>query len=499
MNTILHALAERAEKTPDALAFTGFSQHSQCHESIRYHTLWERVNEVAEQLLRLSPQCVALRAENCLDWVIVDLAAMLARIPVVPVPMFFSQAQATHTLEQSGADLLLGEWHHWRPELLGQIEGLPLWRNRQVHGAHRLPGSSKITFTSGSTGQPKGVCLSDGQLANVSMALADAVSREVRGGQHLVVLPLSTLLENITGVYVPILLGATAVVAMGEDVGLSGSSRFNANQFALALHQYQPGSLVLTPALFMALVHLVTLNPMLARSLKFVAVGGARVAPALLKRAHTLGIPAYEGYGLSECASVVSLNTPAAHQPGTSGRVLPHVDVKIAADGEVLVRGNVALGYLGEAFTQPWLATGDLGQLDADGFLTITGRKKNQIITAYGRNVSPEWLESEAQVLPVLQNMVVVGEGQSSLTAVVDGNQPEIVVQSLRQLNQRLPDYARIGEVVTVQGLKLQPGLYTSNGRPIRPNIEHWLGQQPADAHHRMTIETDLSCQDTEL
>lgn len=491
MNTILQALAQRAETTPDAIAFQGYSERTQQIESISYLTLWVRVKEAAALLTQLETRCIALRAENSLGWVITDLAAMQARIPVVPVPMFFSETQIVHTLERSGADVLIGEWHSLQPELLGQLEGLPLWRNSHAHGAHWLPDSSKITFTSGSTGQPKGVCLSDEQLAQVSGALADAIATETRCETHLILLPLSTLLENITGVYVPMLLGATSVVVPGENVGLSGSSQFNPNQFAVALSQYQPSSLVLTPALLMALIHIVTLNPTLARSLKFVAVGGARVTPALLNKARALGIPAFEGYGLSECASVVSLNTPSAHKPGTSGRVLPHVEVKIADDGEVLVRGNVALGYIGEAFTQTWLATGDLGHLDAQGFLTINGRKKNQIITAFGRNVSPEWLESEAQVLPALHSMVVVGEGQSTLTAVVDSNQPEIVAVSLRKLNAALPDYARIGKVVTLAGLKQQPGLYTANGRPVRAQFEHWLAQLPVGGQH--TITTNLN------
>ncbi|WP_422398856.1 hypothetical protein [Vibrio fluvialis] len=103
-------------------------------------------------------------------------------------------------------------------------------------------------------------------------------------------------------------------------------------------------------------------------------------------------------------------------------------------------------------------------------------------------------MESEAQLLPALQSMVVVGEGQSSLTAVVDGNQPEIVVQSIHKLNNTLPDYARIGKVVTVAGLKQQPGLFTSNGRPVRQQFENWLATLSESDNKIVTTQLQQSC-----
>lgn len=103
---------------------------------------------------------------------------------------------------------------------------------------------------------------------------------------------------------------------------------------------------------------------------------GARVAAELIHSARALGIPAYEGYGLSECASVVSMNTPQHDQPGSCGKPLSHLQIQLAEDGELWVRGNSALGYIGEPLTDEWLATGDLATLDEQGFLCIVGRKK---------------------------------------------------------------------------------------------------------------------------
>ncbi|OXE29674.1 long-chain fatty acid--CoA ligase, partial [Vibrio parahaemolyticus] len=109
---------------------------------------------------------------------------------------------------------------------------------------------------------------------------------------------------NITGVYVPLMLGVTSSILPGEQTGLLGSSQFEPRLFAQALATIKPESLVLTPALLLALIHIAKQQPSLVGSLKFVAVGGARVSSQLINTAHALNIPAFEGYGLSECGSV---------------------------------------------------------------------------------------------------------------------------------------------------------------------------------------------------
>lgn len=468
MNAMLKALIHHATYCGDKIAF------SDEQSDISYQQLLFRVRDVARRLVYLDPHCVALRANNGIDWVVTDLAAMWAGIPIVPVPMFFSEQQTRHLLSESGADVLIGEWHQWHPLFLGQIDSLQVWRLQQPSEQKLLRHTSKVTFTSGSTGKPKGVCLSSQQLVSISTTLAETIAKNVRCDKHLVLLPLSTLLENIAGVYVPILLGATSVVLSGKSVGLTGSSQFDAVQFSLALSQYLPNTMILTPALLLALIEAVQVAPKIAKNLKFVAVGGARVSPSLLEQAHRLGIPAYEGYGLSENASVVSLNTPSKYKSGTSGKPLPHLNVKVSEDGEILVSGNTALGYVNQPFESHWLATGDLGYIDDEGFLVISGRKKNQIISAYGRNISPEWLESEAQAFRELSAMVIVGEGQHTLTAIVESGDIKQVAASLRQFNAAFPDYARIGRVIIAPALRSVPGFYTSNGRPIRLQFEHW-------------------------
>ncbi|WP_421159986.1 AMP-binding protein, partial [Aeromonas dhakensis] len=204
------------------------------------------------------------------------------------------------------------------------------------------------------------------------------------------------------------------------------------------------------------------------------------VSPELISRARKLGLPVYEGYGLSECGSVVALNGPDGHSLGSVGQPLPHCRVSIAADGEILVEGAAMLGYLGSDEAVPALvATGDLGHLDAEGYLHITGRKKNVQITAFGRNFSPEWVEAEAQLCPAIARIVIFGDGQPANVALI---QPQpgtdaLLAQQIEQLNQRLPDYARIHHWLPV-ALDQHPELLTANGRPRRERIYHHFSRQ---------------------
>lgn len=467
MNRIITALQQHALHQPQKLAFVGHDAQ-QKPASLNYSQLLDEVKQTAQQLQQWQVKCIALRAENSLDWVVMDLAAMWSHIVMVPVPTFFTHEQVAHLLKAAEVDLCVGDW----PELgepIAPLGRFSAWQYQSDKSGRVLPDTQKITFTSGSTGTPKGVCLSEQNLERVSVAIAEQMNAQVE--LHLVMLPLSTLLENITGIYVPLLLGVTSTVLFGEQVGLSGSSQFSPVCFAQALSQYSPSSLVLTPALLIALIHVVKQAPILAQSLQWVAVGGASVAAELIHSARALGIPAYEGYGLSECASVVSMNTPQHDQPGSCGKPLNHLQIKLADDGELWVRGNRALGYIGEPFSDDWLATGDLATLDAEGFLSIVGRKKNLIITPFGRNIAPEWIESHAQVWMPECRVVVVGDDEAGLTAVIDRPLPELE-QRVRKLNCSLPDYAQIQHLLLVSQPNVWQTWLTANGRPKRALIE---------------------------
>ena len=164
-------------------------------------------------------------------------------------------------------------------------------------------------------------------------------------------------------------------------------------------------------------------------------------------------------------------------RPGSVGRPLPHARVSVR-DGELFVDGPHCLGYLGgdAPLVDGAIATGDLGHIDADGFVHVTGRRKHVFITAFGRNVSPEWVESELLQHTAFAQAVVHGEARPFNVAIVWPRDPALDDAALRRaldaVNRDLPDYARIGDVVRADApFSVADGLLTANGRPRRDAI----------------------------
>jgi len=160
------------------------------------------------------------------------------------------------------------------------------------------------------------------------------------------------------------------------------------------------------------------------------SAGGAPLAPELAEFFWSVGVTIHQGYGLTETSPVVTANTPAANKIGTVGRPIPNVQVKIAEDGEILVKGpNVMQGYYHkpeatrEVFTSDgWFRTGDIGRLDADGYLIITDRKKELLKTAAGKFVAPAPIENTLKTSPYITNAIVVGDTRKFVSVLIVPN-----------------------------------------------------------------------------
>ncbi|MBI5461841.1 MAG: AMP-binding protein [Gammaproteobacteria bacterium] len=475
MRDILARIAAQARQRPTAPALTD----GRC--TLDYATLWQRVETLAA---KLDGERIAYLLANGCAWALIDLAVQSRGATGIPIPTFFSDTQIAHLLADAAPDLILTD----QPARIGALVQDAASVHRCVAGREIFayvrsramdkslpPHTAKLTYTSGTTGQPKGVCLSGAAIERVTLSLRDAVQARDED-RTLSLLPLSTLLENIGGLYAPLASGGLACIPDLASCGMQGSSGVQPERLIEALHRYAPSSIILVPQLLKVLVEARAAGVVLPASLRFIAVGGAPTSPALIERARAFGLPVYEGYGLSESASVVSLNRPGDERHGSVGRPLPQVRVRIAADGEIEVAGNLFSGYLGvTTITETYWPTGDLGYLDADGYLFITGRKKTAFATAYGRNVAPEWVESELTGSGAILQAAVFGEGRPFSVGVIVPHpraSQEQLSRAIEATNERLPDYARV-HAWTLGHEPFSPrnGLANATGAVNRPAI----------------------------
>lgn len=333
--------------------------------------------------------------------------------------------------------------------------------------AVRRDDEASIIYTSGTTGDPKGVVLThDNFLSNVKTAAA--IMEFNCEDRVLSFLPLSHVLERMV-MFAYLYVGAT--IAFAESV----------EAVAQNLVEVRPTIMVSVPRVFEKIyarvMDQVLASPPLRRRIFFWAVGtgkkhsaavlaGRKTTPGLKLRLavarklvfskilaktggrirffvsggaplskdigeffHAIGLIIYEGYGLTETSPVLAVNTPGHIKFGTVGRPIPGVEINIAPDGEILARGpNIMKGYYKkeaetrEVFEGGWFHTGDIGHLDKDGFLVITDRKKDLIVTSGGKNVAPQPIENLLKTIPYISNVVVIGDRRKFVSALVVPN-----------------------------------------------------------------------------
>lgn len=327
---------------------------------------------------------------------------------------------------------------------------------------------ASLVYTSGTTGPPKGVMLSHN---NFLSNIAASAPLFAIGEQDtcLSFLPLSHVFERMAGYYLMLHQGATIAYAESiesvphnlaevQPTVVISVPRLYEKMYARVMERAINGpwlrkqiffwalgvgrqqaqrmlageaagaGLKLALAIARALVFS-KLQAHMGGRLGFFVSGGAPLGREIAEFFLAAGIPIYEGYGLTETSPVIAANCPAAIRLGTVGRPIPGTQVRIAADGEILVRGpGVFRGYWNnpvateEAFAEGWFKTGDIGVLDAEGFLAITDRKKDLIVTAGGKNIAPQNLENLFKTDKYLSNAMVYGDRKPYLTALLVPN-----------------------------------------------------------------------------
>ncbi len=356
--------------------------------------------------------------------------------------------------------------------------------------ASRPGDTAVLVYTSGTTGRPKGAMIShENIVCSASTVLGVLPTRE--GDEQLCFLPLCHVLERLISVFVPI--AAKTVVNFAESVETAfdnlrevSPASFTAVpriwekihsrvtvmageatptgrwawRRALACGMERAGYRLegrpvpaLLEARFRLWDRLVLANLRRMTGLdgaRYIATGAAPISPELVKWYWAIGLVMLEGYGQTESTGVLSVNQPGRNRLGSIGPAVPGVEMKIGTDGEILARGpTVFKGYwkapalTAETVCDGWLHTGDVGRLDDDGFFWITGRIKDIIITAGGKNVSPAAIENRLKFSPHVSDAMVVGDRRRYLTALIVIN-PESVERFAQENRVPFSDFASL-------------------------------------------------------
>lgn len=433
MKQVFDALKHHAKSRHSDIAF----EDDNCR--ITWSELALRVERLACELDGIDGT-IGIGLAGGIDYVVADLAVTLSGKRQVPLPFFFSTSQNVHVL----MDAKVGSVITSHPELFAALPHLnlinPVAPPIKTNGLRPyFGGGERIIYTSGSSGNPKGVVLGDRQLDASICALKRVIAADA-SDTHLSILPLAQLLEQICGIFLPIVVGAKTVFRFEATKSLFGAP---IDPLLEAFEALQPTTSLLAPAILGRWVATLKNRDMRApQSLRFVAVGGASSSPSLITAAQGLGVPVHEGYGLSECCAVVAMNLPAENRVGTVGPILDGLNVTLK-QGEIVVSGpTVMAGYLnGEAVPKVW-HTGDLGHFEGD-HLVIDGRKDALLVTGAGRNISPEWVEQRVNADPrVISSALGLRQSDGALVLIVVAGAP-VLAHEIEGYLSDLPIYAQ--------------------------------------------------------
>lgn len=466
------------------------------YQSLTWADLDEKILNLAGSLLQLGLQKgdrIALLSENRPEWAIADFAILAIGGITVPIYLTLTPIEKERLLQDSGAKCLLVSSPplsktipNWRGITLSLEEptfseilqeGENFRRKEGVLFSARLQGVTQkdiatIIYTSGTTGDPKGVMLSHENFLSNCHSCSNVIPITEKD-IYLSFLPLSHIFERMAGFYFILFQGGCIAYAENmetvfqnmqevQPTVVSGVPRFFeklhdaiiasvmkrtpfkralffwafkiGREEARSLHFHT--ALPLRAILQYPLASLLVLKPLrrkLGRSLRFFISGGAPLSVEIIEFFAAFHCTILEGYGLTETSPVISVNRLDRRRWGSVGLPIPGVEVKIAPDGEILVRGpNVMQGYFHreqetkEVFREGYFLTGDIGTLDSGGFLTITDRKKDLIKTSGGKFVSPQKIETLLKQDPWIDEAVVFGDKHKYIVALLIPNFPNL-------------------------------------------------------------------------
>ncbi|WP_409465920.1 AMP-dependent synthetase/ligase [Amycolatopsis sp. GA6-003] len=432
---------------------------------------------------------VALMSKTRYEWTLVDFAIWAAGAVTVPIYETSSPEQVYWILSDSAAKAVVVETGAHRKaveEISGRLSTLEhTWQiegdspavdeltalgaevsDEDLHTRRRgvtANETATIVYTSGTTGRPKGVELTHRNLLAEIRADIEAFPELMEQGNSLLCfLPLAHILARaiaITALTARVTLGHTpdvknlvpdlgtfrptfvvAVPRVFEKVYNTAKQKAHADGKGKIFDAAEATAVAYSEAqekggasLGLRAKHLVfdklvygKLRAALGGRCVAAVSGGAPLGARLAHFFRGIGVPVFEGYGLTETSAAANVNTSAAFRVGTVGRPVAGTSVRIAEDGEVLLKGDVVFGRYynnpeatAEALTDGWFHTGDLGELDSEGFLKITGRKKEIIVTAGGKNVAPSGLEDTIKAAPLVSQVMVVGDQRPFIAALV--------------------------------------------------------------------------------
>ncbi|NGY62881.1 long-chain fatty acid--CoA ligase [Lentzea sp. NEAU-D13] len=432
---------------------------------------------------------IGLVSKTRYEWQLFDFAIWAAGGVTVPIYETSSADQIEWILSDSGAKAVFVETSSHRAlvdEVVGKLPELRhVWQiegsaaavdeltalgaeitDEQVHerrGQVKADETATLVYTSGTTGRPKGCTLTHRNLlSEVRSALSRFPEILTAGNSLLEFLPLAHILARalaLACVYSRATLGHTADVKnLVADLGqfrptfvvavprvfekvyngakqkahaggkgkIFDAAEATAVEYSSALDNGGPGLVLrLKHAVFDKLVFSKLRAALGGRAIAAVS-GGAPLGDRLSHFFRGCGIPVYEGYGLTETSAAACVTFRGQEKVGTVGLPVPGTSIRIAEDGEILIKGDIVFtGYWNneaatkEALEDGWFHTGDIGELDGDGFLKITGRKKEIIVTAGGKNVSPAQLEDRIRAHPLISQCMVVGDKQPFIGALI--------------------------------------------------------------------------------